>query len=162
MKPTRSISPPGTYFIGSSTWQKRQIFSGLNLARVFIRTLCHYRREGAYLLHEFVLMPDHFHLLITPATEVTIERAVQLIKGGSSRQMKLEGVFVGEVWQRGFTDHRIRDFEDYAAHREYILNNPVKRHLSPTPQEYRLCSAYPGYKLDPWPPAAKAAAAGPH
>jgi putative transposase len=118
--------------------------------------LYHYRREGAYLLHEFVLMPDHFHLLITPAAEVTIERAVQLIKGGSSRQMKLEGVFLGEVWQRGFTDHRIRDIKDYAAHREYILNNPVKRRLSATPQEYRLCSAYPGYKLDPWPPAAKA------
>ena len=150
VKPTRSISPPGTYFVSTSTVGKRYIFQGMEIARVFLKTLYHYRREGAYLLHEFVLMPDHFHLLITPAPDVTPERAMQLIKGGSSRRLKLEGVFRGDVWQRGFTDHRIRDAEDYLSHKKYLLNNPVKRHLAETPEQYRYCSAYPGYKLDPW------------
>ena len=66
---------------------KRYIFQGMEIARVFLKALYHYRREGAYLLHEFVLMPDHFHLLITPAPDVTPERAMQLIKGGSSRRL---------------------------------------------------------------------------
>ena len=158
MKPTRSMSPPGTYFVTTSTAAKRAIFGAENLAHVFLKTLYHYRREGAYLIHEFVLMPDHFHLIFTP-TAVTLERAMQFIKGGSSRRLKSEGVFYGEVWQRGFTDHRIRDAGDYASHREYLLNNSVKRYLAALPEQYRYCSAYPGYKLDPWPSAAKAVVA---
>jgi Transposase IS200 like len=59
-------------------------------------------------LHAFVLMPEHVHLLLTPVSDVTLERAIQLIKGGYSRAFGLE--FRGrEVWQRGFTDHRVRD-----------------------------------------------------
>jgi putative transposase len=102
-------------------------------------------------------MPEHVHLLLTPSEDVTIERAIQLIKGGYSHAL---GAMIGrkrEVWQRGFTDHRIRDEEDFAHHREYIHQNPVVRGLVAVPSEYRYSSAYTGFKLDPWPPAAKAA-----
>jgi putative transposase len=94
-------------------------------------------------------MPDHFHLLITPQT--SLERAVQLIKGGFSFRVKRELGFSGEVWQRGFSDHRIRDAEDYDKHVRYIHLNPVKRRLSNRPEEYKYSSAYPGWKLDPVP-----------
>ncbi|MFZ0284888.1 MAG: transposase [Terriglobales bacterium] len=67
MKPTRLISPPGTYFVTSVTWQRRRLFVIENLARIFLKTLYGYRRQGRYQLHVFVLMPDHFHLLIAPA-----------------------------------------------------------------------------------------------
>ena len=36
------------------------------LAILFWLTLQHYRREGHYKLHAFVVMPDHIHLLLTP------------------------------------------------------------------------------------------------
>jgi len=101
-------------------------------------------------------MPEHVHLLLTPANDVTVEHAVQLIKGGYSHAL---GCVIGrtrEVWQRGFTDHRIRDFEDFTTHQNYIHRNPVERKLVVNPAEYRYSSAFPGYKLDPWPPAAKA------
>jgi len=115
-----------------------------------------YRREGRFQIHAFVVMPEHVHLLITPANNVTLEHAVQLIKGGYSHA---HGTIWGrkrEVWQRGFTDHRIRDDNDFEAHRNYIHQNPVERGLVNRPNEYRYCSAFPGFKLDPWPPAAKA------
>jgi putative transposase len=94
-------------------------------------------------------MPDHFHLLITRLT--SLERAVQFIKGGFSHRAKTELGSNMEVWQRGFSDHRIRDSEDYDLHVHYIHLNPVKRHLSNKPTEYRYSSAYPGWKLDPIP-----------
>jgi putative transposase len=103
-------------------------------------------------------MPDHVHLLLTPAQDVTIERSVQLIKGAYSHDL---GTLIGrnpEIWQRGFTDHRIRDAQDFVHHRNYIHQNPVVGKLVTDPCEYRYCSAFPGFKLDPWPPAAKAAA----
>ena len=155
MKPTRLISPPGTYFVTFETWQRRRLFVVEDYVRLFLKTLYGYRRQGKYQLHEFVVMPEHVHLLLTPARDVTLERALQLIKGGYSHAFGLE-FRGGEVWQRGFTDHRIRDIRDFSGHRDYIHRNPVKRGLVESPELYRYSSAYPGYKLDDWTSAAKA------
>jgi putative transposase len=105
-------------------------------------------------------MPDHIHLLLTPAQDITIERAVQLIKGAYSHALGTIRGRSAEVWQRGFTDHRIRDANDFAHHRNYVHQNPVVRKLATDPCQYHYCSAFPGFKLDPWPPAAEAAAFG--
>jgi putative transposase len=155
MKPVRRIAPPGTYFITFSTWQRRRLFVIESYIRLFLKTLYGYRRQSKFLLHAFVVMPEHVHLLLTPAKDVTLERAVQLIKGGYSHAFGLE-CRGGEVWQRGFTDHRIRDDVDFENHRTYIHQNPVKRGLVNDPVEYRYCSAYPGFRLDERTPAAEA------
>jgi len=139
-----------------STWQRCRLFVIESYVRLCLKTLYGYRREGRYELHAFVLMPEHVHLLLTPGQDVTIERAIQLIKGGYSHAL---GAVIGrksEVWQRGFTDHRIRDLQDFIQHRDYIHQNPVERKIVNDPREYRYCSAYPGFKLDAWPSAAKA------
>jgi putative transposase len=159
LKPGRLFSPPGTYFLTFSTWQRRRLFVVETYARLFLKTLYHYRREGRFALHAFVLMPDHIHLLLTPARDVTIERAIQLIKGGYSHALGTIRGRNAEVWQRGFTDHRVRDPNDFAIRRNYIHQNPVAGKLVNVSSEYRYCSAFVGFKLDPWPPAAKAAVA---
>ncbi len=158
MKPTRLISPAGTYFVTFSTWQRRRLFVVEPYARLLLKTIYGYRRAGKFQLHAFVLMPEHVHLLFTPANDVTLERAVQLIKGGYSHAFGQEFGKHKEVWQRGFTDHRIRDGADFERHREYIHRNPVAARLAEG-AEYRYCSAYPGFKLDAWPAAAQAAVA---
>ncbi len=68
-------------------------------------------------------MPDHLHPIITPFE--TIEKSVQLIKGGFSFRAKREFDWAGEIWQPGFTDHRIRNEEDWQRHLKYIRKNPV-------------------------------------
>ncbi|HET7207481.1 MAG TPA: transposase [Terriglobales bacterium] len=158
MKPVRPISPPGTYFVTFSTWQRRRLFVVESYARLFLETVYHYRREGRVKLHAFVLMPDHVHLLLTPATNVTIEHAVQLIKGGYSHALRCLVGRSAEVWQRGFTDHRIRDSYDFDRHQQYVHQNPVSTKIVTDARQYRYCSAFPGFKLDPWPPVAEAAA----
>jgi putative transposase len=77
--PTRGNTGYSTYFITSSTFQKNSLFQSERMAQLFIDVLFHYRDQKNYLLHEFVLMPDHFHPLITPT--LSLERALQLIKG---------------------------------------------------------------------------------
>jgi len=80
--PRRGNTGCGTYFITASTFQRSNLFQSERMARLFVEVLLGYRGQGKYLLHEFVLMPDHFHLLITPT--LTLERALQLIRGGFS------------------------------------------------------------------------------
>ncbi len=163
LKPARehATNNAQTYFVTSDTWERRALFNAEPWARLFFRTLLSHRGE-AYRLHEFVLMPDHFHLLITPL--ISLERAVQMIKGGFSYRVKKEIGSSAEVWQRGFADHRIRDAEDYDLRLHYIHLNPVKKHLCDAPAEYRYSSAFPGWKLDPVPqwlkPRANEAACG--
>jgi putative transposase len=94
-----------------------------------VEVLYAYRAEGHYRLHEFVAMPEHIHLIFSPAMNVTLEQAMQFIKGGFSYRVKRETEWKLEVWQRGFTDHRIRDVEDFMKHRQYVRQNPVKRGL---------------------------------
>jgi putative transposase len=95
-------------------------------------------------------MPDHFHLMLSPA--VALERAMQFVKGGFSFRAKKELGSNAEIWQRGFTDHRIRDWNDYDKHLHYIHLNPVKRHLCERSEQFKYSSCFPGWKLDPIPP----------
>jgi putative transposase len=82
-------------------------------------------------------MPDHVHLILTPR-EIAIERAMGLIKGGFSHRLasKLP------VWQRGYTDHRVRDAEDMGARRMYVHMNPVRAGLVAAAEMYLYSSAY--------------------
>ncbi len=120
-----------------------------------METLQSYRGR-AYELHEYVLMPEHFHILITPS--VTLERAVQFIKGGFSFRAKKELESNMEIWQSGFSDHRIREAADYRNHVEYIFRNPVGRKLVDQAGEYSYCSAFPGQFERRSPAVAKATA----
>ena len=115
---------------------------------MFVESLLGYREQGQYALHAFVLMPEHFHVLITPAEGVTLERAAQFIKGGSAHRMREERKLAFPVWQRGFTDHRIRDSDDYQIHVRYIEENPVKRGIAGSAREFAWSSARAGVALD--------------
>jgi putative transposase len=153
--PSRSAQP-GTYFVTSATYNRRRFFQVIANAELFLVTLQHYRREGYYKLHAFVIMPDHIHLLLTPQG-ITLERSIGFIKGGFSHRLESRS----PVWQRGFTDHRIRDREDFMIRREYIHQNPVDAHMVELAESYPFSSAYRPHErqsfeqIPPCPPLSK-------
>jgi len=100
-----------------------------------IQSLYEYRERDAYLLHEFVVMPDHLHLLITPGATTTLEKAMQFIKGGSSHRIHKLRSQKMEIWQRGFYDWTIRDAGDWQQKAQYIHENPVVAKLVERPEE---------------------------
>jgi len=146
--PSRHGSVPGTYFVTSRTWQSRPVFVKDSVCKVLVETLLRYRDENAYDAHAFVLMPDHFHALMTPAEDKTLERVMQYIKCGCAHTIREELQFKFPIWQRGFSDHRIRNAEDYEIHVRYIEQNPVKKGLVGAPQDYRWSSASGRFVLD--------------
>jgi putative transposase len=141
-----------TFFVTSVTAGRRSLFQSERMANLLIDVLQENRIRARFLLHEFVIMPEHFHLLLTPAQETPLEKAVQYIKGGFSFRAKHELEFQGEVWQESFTNHRIRDVSDYEQHRDYIRRNPVKRFLVASAEFFPYSSAHPGAAIDPLPP----------
>jgi len=155
-KPPRDYTSFGsnTYFITASTWGNRSHFQTERMATLLIDVLLHYRSERRYLLHEFVVMPNHIHLLISPI-DIRIARAIQFIKGGFSYRTKKELGVNLEIWERGYVEHRIRDEGDYEHHVEYIRQNPVRARLATIPEAYPYCSASRSSALDPCPQGLK-------
>ena len=152
MATPRHRTAPGTsYFVTTKCWQGRQIFQAREIAEILLQTLFHYREQRAYLLHEFVLMPDHLHLLLTPGETTSLEKAVQLIKGGSSHRIHNERNHRKEIWQEGFYDWTIRDFDDWQTKVEYIRLNPVRARLVVKPEEWAFSSASGRFTLDSTP-----------
>ena len=144
MRQPRQMDSSRIFFVTTITARRQPIFRREATAKLLIETLSYYRDQGKYLLHEFVIMPDHLHALLTPADENSLERAMQFIKGGFSFRLK----FRGPVWQASFSNHRVRDLEDYVNHREYIRMNPVRAGLAERPEGYPYSSAGGATRLD--------------
>jgi putative transposase len=144
----RRVRQAGVYFVSSRTWQSRPLFRKPETAQFLIEQLLDCRERGFYKLHAFVVMPDHFHALLTPAQGETLEKAMQMIKGGSAHTIKQALRYASPVWQKGFHDRWIRDAAEYGARIEYICANPIAAKLAAKPEEYVLSSASGKYQMD--------------
>jgi putative transposase len=147
-KPSRNTDPsqiqdgPRTFFVTSKTILGRSVLQTERMANLFIDVLRSYAAAKKFRLHDFVVMPNHFHLLLTLNKDMTVEKAVQLVKGNFSFRAKKELGFEREIWQPGFSDERVWDRESFLRHRSYINNNPVKAGLCNDPESYPYSSAY--------------------
>jgi putative transposase len=141
-----------TFFVTSVAASHRPVLQTARMSSLLLDVLQDNRKQKRFLLHEFVIMPDHFHLLLTPAPDVPLEKCLQYIKGGFSFRAREELDFKQDIWQQSFTEHRVKDAGDYERHREYIWRNPVKRFLVEAPALFPYSSAYPGAEIDATPP----------
>jgi REP-associated tyrosine transposase len=148
--PHRGRTTESTYFVTANVLDRRCLFHVEKIARLFIDVMLDYRTRKKYLLHEFVVMPDHIHLIVTPKG-ITLERAMQFVKGGFSFQANKGLRLKIDFWQPSFADRRIRDSFEYQRFKHYIWQNPVKKFLAKTPEEYPYSSANPAFTLDPVP-----------
>jgi putative transposase len=135
-KLVRTLSPPS----------RRSLFQVTATAELLERTILDYRSQGRFLLHAFVIMPDHFHAPITPAPDVSLEKAMQFIKGGFSFRQKSKA----DVWMRSFNESQIMSEEKFINCVRYVEENPVRRGLVSTPEAYPFSSAAHG-PSDPMP-----------
>ena len=79
-------------------------------------------------VEQYVIMPDHIHLLITicadengrPMVAPTMSRVIQQMKGYIRKHIG------HSIWQKSFFDHIIRNREDYEKHLKYIFENPIR------------------------------------
>ena len=136
-----------TYFVTTVTASRRRLFQVHENAELLIGTLQDQRSKGRIMLHSFVVMPDHVHFILTPAPEVSLEKAMQYIKGGFSFRLKSKI----DVWQRSYDNRRILDSEDFAERTRYIHENPVRAHIASRAEEYLFSSAGREHLIDPPP-----------
>ena len=141
-KPQNILSSRRTFFATTKTSGGRTLLQSERNALLFIDVLRSYMAARKFRLHDFVVMPNHVHLLLTVGGDMTIEKAMQFIKGGFSYRLKKEYGYSGEVWQRGFSEVRVENRESFLRHQEYIAENPVKAGLVDSPEEFPYSYTY--------------------
>lgn len=113
----------------------------------------HHHNGQQYLLDDWVIMPNHVHLILWPMPNFTLSEILRSRKRHTSRQANLTlGTTGTTFWQRESYDHWIRDDDEKNRIRRYIRMNPAKAGLCKTPEDWRWGSAWPGWKERPLPP----------
>ncbi len=100
-----------------------------------------YRDRGDIGLHGYVVMPDHYHGLVTLVTEPSLSALVRKIHSAFSRRCRGRIGLQGRLWQRRFYDHVIRDEDDWRTKLAYMHGNPVQRGLVDEASRYAWSSA---------------------
>ena len=135
-------SSSGAYFITICTKERKTLFAPVGadsisaqmVERTFLETIRQYDGIDSPI---YVVMPNHFHAIITISradmeSAPTISEIVQSFKRYSTVEyVKLvkDGIlppFDKQIWQRSFHDHVIRGKNDYDKISKYICENPIK------------------------------------
>lgn len=78
---------------------------------------------------DYVIMPNHVHVLITPLDDHDLEQVLRSVKSFTARSINTMLGSHGRIWQRESYDHIVRDREQLAAFQAYIAANPEKARL---------------------------------
>jgi len=134
----RPFLPGATWFFTVVTYRRSPILCETK-ARQALRDAVHYvRGELPFKIGGWVLLPDHMHCIWTlPEGDAGIEKRWGLIKARVTRRLNTDAMgspstpsrdrrHEGNIWQRRFWEHAIRDDDDLSVHLDYLHFNPVK------------------------------------
>ena len=99
------------------------ILGNANVRQIAVGALRHYNFKE-YLLHSFIIMPNHLHILLSPLTEKPINTVIGRIKGFTSFKIKKLLGIDSEIWQQGMFDRIVRSDDEFKKYVDYIRNNP--------------------------------------
>jgi len=143
-------SQAGLYFVTINVQDRKHLFGKIvngemiiNDAGQMVETewLALPERFQNIELHEFIVMPDHFHGIleikgqpqgIVPTSGKTVGDMMDAFKSIVTveyiRGVKTLGwkPFNGKLWQHNYYEHIIRDEQSYQNISDYIRNNPSK------------------------------------
>ena len=102
--------------------------------------------EEQYMLDDWVVMPNHVHLILWPMPNFTLSKILKSRKRHTARRANLMLGKTGETfWQRESYDHCIRNDEEKSRIRGYIRMNQVNARLCKLPEDWKWSSAWPGW-----------------
>jgi adenine-specific DNA methylase/REP element-mobilizing transposase RayT len=80
-----------------------------------------------YHLDEYVIMPNHVHVIVTPSEENNLSEILHSWKSYTAHEINKRLEHRGAVWQKESFDHIIRSPQQVERVRQYIRENPKSR-----------------------------------
>jgi REP element-mobilizing transposase RayT len=105
----------------------------------FLGRLASTVKDFAWLLHAYVVMPNHFHLLVeTP--QPNLGRGMLILNGSYARRYNARYDHVGHVFQTPYSSKLVLTDAHFVESCRYIVNNPVRAGLCARPDQWRWTS----------------------
>ena len=142
MRKRREYAENSAYHVTSRTNDKIRVFESKLGQRIMLLVLGYAKEKYHFKLHNFSIMPNHFHLLITPANGTNISHIIQWIKTKSAKIWNNVHGSSDHLWGERFFSRPIRDFKDYYIVYNYINQNPVKAGITQNSFDWRASGAY--------------------
>jgi putative transposase len=127
----RYFAPGHIYFVTSVTHNRAPILN--EHADLFMHSIADLQDKIKFELNAWVVMPDHFHLVIDPINSSLDQVMKRLKLSFAFKYRERRRIQSGQVWQSRYWDHIIRNQEDWNRHIDYIHYNPVKHGLAKSP-----------------------------
>ena len=156
----RTYTPGQLQFITASTYRRTPLFLSDRFCRCFVQRLEEVRQELHFRLVGWVLMPEHFHVLIRPQPAETTPLVMNGLKEESAKRilkalrenvqfpwcqktlarLRLPSTVHDEshyrVWQRRSYPFNVFSEKKFNEKLDYMHNNPVVRGLVSAPRDW--------------------------
>ncbi len=129
------------YHITSRGNNRQPILAGQADKETFLESLSRYKLRYAFKIYAFVLMDNHFHLIIETHPLHNISKVMQSILLSYSNKFRRKYQYVGHVWQGRFISRVIRSERQLINNIKYIHDNPVRANMFQDGAEYIWSSA---------------------
>ncbi len=134
------IEKGAVYYVTSVTRNRREIFFDEFAARFLLITIAYHKYILEFSLFGYVIMPDHFHILLQPNDKYQLSKLMNYIKGNFARKYNLYRSEKGHIWQEGYFETVMRSEKDVINRLNYMHNNPVRKNLVKEPKNYEFSS----------------------
>ena len=153
---TRYYGNNNLHFITCSCYRRQPLLGTARRRDLFLKVLEQVRQKYQFVVIGYVVMPEHFHLLISEPQERTPSTVMQALKLGFARrvlhpmrrrhpnQPELFEHAPQHIWQKRFYDFNIWTGRKRAEKLRYLHRNPVTRGLVASPELWRW-SSYRAY-----------------
>ena len=154
---TRYYGKHELHFITCSCYRRQPLLGSARRRDLFLQGLEQVRKKYQFVVIGYVVMPEHFHLLISEPQERTPSTVMQALKLGFARrvliamrrrrnpaQPELFERAPQHLWQKRFYDFNIWTGRKRVEKLRYIHRNPVMRGLVTSPELWRW-SSYRAY-----------------
>ena len=138
------------HFITSSCYHRQPFLASARRRDLFLKILEEVRQKYQFVVWGYVVMPEHFHLLISEPAKRTVAVAMQVLKQRVSRRCRRklthaqiplwQAELPPRFWQRRSYDFNVFTQRKHAEKLNYMHNNPVKRGLLGSPELWRWSS----------------------
>ena len=138
----RRLNEYGTFFITTSTYKKMNRFNRPVEYRLVIDKIDCYRLRDNVKIHGYVVMPNHFHLLLSIPENRSISVFMRDLKKRIVYEyFQLYNSHIHKFWQHRFDDVNIYSENVFLTKLSYIHYNPVKVGFVECPEDWKYSSA---------------------
>jgi putative transposase len=124
------------HFITCSCYKRRPELGTGARRDLFLRVLECARQKYRFIVVGYVVMPEHFHLLITEPDVSDPSVVMKVIKERFTKLLHHGGIRTGPIWQKRFYDFNVCTSKKRIEKLRYMHRNPVKRGLAEKPEDW--------------------------